>query len=324
MSANDEEMFKKACFLTQLVASSVRVSETAGKIIKSIVLDGDLKIVNKGVPGEAQDLQTEADRSAQYCIEKSLQEKFNNRLIIIGEEDVTTEVEIRELNVSAEVLAIDQKCPNAYREIRPEDVVIWVDPLDGTSEFAQAAKNRSPLLQQITVLIGIAYKGEAVAGIIHQPYYNEAGRTIWGIKGVGAFGTKVSRRDNKRVVVTTRSHSTQMVQDTLDQMKAKNLADSVERVGGAGFKVIRCLEDACAYVFASGGCKKWDTAAPEAILVAAGGDLTDISGRRIYYGADVQHSNSGGVLATASWVEHRHYLDAVPEHIKEKLPEFNK
>lgn len=33
MSA-EEEMFKNACFLTQLVASSVRISETAGKIIK--------------------------------------------------------------------------------------------------------------------------------------------------------------------------------------------------------------------------------------------------------------------------------------------------
>lgn len=115
-----------------------------------------------------------------------------------------------------------------------------------------------------------------------------------------------------------------MVQDTLDQLKAKNLVDTVERVGGAGFKVIRCLEDAAAYVFASGGCKKWDTAAPEAILVAAGGDLTDISGRRIYYGADVQYSNSGGVLATSSWVKHQDYLNAIPEAIKEKLPEFNK
>lgn len=44
-------------------------------------------------------------------------------------------------------------------------------------------------LEHVTVLIGIAYKGEAIAGVIHQPYYNESqGRTIWGIKGVGIFG----------------------------------------------------------------------------------------------------------------------------------------
>lgn len=41
-------------------------------------------------------------------------------------------------------------------------------------------------------------------------------------------------------------------------------------VGGAGFKVIQCLEGGSAYVFVGGGSKKWDTAAPEAVLEAAG------------------------------------------------------
>lgn len=48
------------------------------------------------------------------------------------------------------------------------------------------------LLDHVTVLIGIAVKGEAVAGVIHQPYYNykqgpeaQLGRTIWGIVGLG-------------------------------------------------------------------------------------------------------------------------------------------
>lgn len=52
-------------------------------------------------------------------------------------------MEIRESGVSIEVLAIDAQCPASLREIKPEDVVIWVDPLDGTSEFAQAVKNQS-------------------------------------------------------------------------------------------------------------------------------------------------------------------------------------
>lgn len=37
------------------------------------------------------------------------------------------------------------------------------------------------------------------------------------------------------------------------------------------------LEGAAAYVFASPGCKKWDTAAPQAILEAAGTSLAYIS-----------------------------------------------
>lgn len=85
----------------------------------------------------------------------------------------------------------------------------------------------------------------------------------------------VDRRFNasdapQKIVVTTRSHPTQLVNDALNILKSRGLADDIERVGGAGFKVLRCLEGAAAYVFASPGCKKWDTAAPEAVLNAAG------------------------------------------------------
>jgi 3'(2'), 5'-bisphosphate nucleotidase len=48
------------------------------------------------------------------------------------------------------------------------------------------------LLDHVTVLIGVAVKGEPVAGVIHQPYFNyklgpeaQLGRTIWGIVGLG-------------------------------------------------------------------------------------------------------------------------------------------
>lgn len=47
------------------------------------------------------------------------------------------------MGVSQEVLAIDDKCPSDLRAIKEEDVVVWVDPLDGTSEFASAAKTNS-------------------------------------------------------------------------------------------------------------------------------------------------------------------------------------
>ncbi|KAI1727818.1 inositol monophosphatase family domain-containing protein [Ditylenchus destructor] len=315
-----DSMWQNSCFLTRLVAHSVRVSEAAGGIIKSTMSGGDLKIINKSNTG-GQDLQTEADRSAQYLIENSLQRKFGNRLKIIGEEDVTSKVPLSELGVSKEVLEIDAKCSEELRNIKEEDVVIWVDPLDGTSEFAQAAKTKSPLLKQVTVLIGITHNGKAIAGVIHQPYFSDEGRTIWGIKGVGSFGVHDTRDDTERIVVTTRSHSTQLVQDALDALETKHLLTRLDRVGGAGFKVIRCLEDAAAYVFASGGCKKWDTAAPEAILTAAGGKLTDISGRSLYYGADAQKKNTGGVLATAAWINHEEYLNAIPEAVKNSLPE---
>ena len=49
----------------------------------------------------------------------------------------------------------------------------------------------------------------------------------------------------------------------------------------------------------SAGCKKWDTCAPEALLTALGGRLTDMQGEDYQYHSTVQHQNSQGVLATA-------------------------
>jgi len=309
------------CFLIRLVASSVCISESAGKLIKDILSSGQLKSINKSNDGNTSDMQTEADRAAQFCIEKSLKKNFGDQLKIIGEEEVTSSVPVLESNISEEVLKFDYKCQGELRNICESDVVIWVDPLDGTSEFVESEKSDNPLLQQVTVLIGIAYKGRPIAGVIHQPFYSKtSGRTIWGILGVGAFGFDIPNLEGKELVaVTTRTHFSPIVKTVLNTLLEKRLISKFEQVGGAGFKVLRCLEGAAAYIYPSGGCKKWDTAAPEAVLTAAGGRLTDSSGKQIYYGADAEHRTQGGVIATAPWINHENIIDAIPQSVKDEL-----
>ena len=74
-----------------------------------------------------------------------------------------------------------------------------------------------------------------------------------------------------------------------------------------------------AYVFASKGCKRWDTCAPEAVLHAIGGTLTDLHGKRYSYNSKTNHSNTGGVLATAPDQQHQWYLERIPNEIKQRL-----
>ena len=115
-----------------------------------------MKIVDKGTDG-TRDVQTLADRSAQYCIETSLQRKFENGLTIIGEEDTTDAVPNVELGVCDDALRLNAQCPAELREAKLDELVVWVDPLDGTSEFAEAAKTSSRTLNS-GFIIGLLHK----------------------------------------------------------------------------------------------------------------------------------------------------------------------
>ncbi|KAG8036497.1 hypothetical protein G9C98_003819 [Cotesia typhae] len=284
--------------VTRLVASSVTAATQAGKIIREIFTQGDLNIIDKGV----NDLQTEADRSAQSCIIESLSRQFPD-ITIIGEEgtsrcQVPPEWIVNDLD--PDVMKV--KLPDYLENVSPKDVCVWVDPLD--------------------VLVGVAVGKKTVGGVIHQPYYKDVqksslGRTLWGIDKAGIGGFKpIPPPSGKRIITTTRSHSNKTVQAALDAMEP----DEIIRVGGAGHKVMLLLEGkANAYVFASSGCKRWDTCAPEAVLNAAGGTLTDLNGDHYPYNAETEHPNTKGVLATAPSEQHSWYLSRISDQVKQEL-----
>lgn len=304
-------MAQSAPLVLRLMASSVTAANRAGKIIRDIMSRGDLGIVEKG----KNDLQTEADRSAQRCIMASLAQQYPN-LLIIGEEGTSNcEVPSDWIVTDCDQSILAQQCPPEYVDVNNKDVVVWIDPLDGTAEYTQG------LLDHVTVLVGIAVKGKAIGGVIHQPYYNYEsgtadllGRTLWGLVGLGTGG--FIPRDpspGKTILTTTRSHSNNLVNTALEAFQP----DDVLRVGGAGHKVLLLMEGkAHAYVFPSKGCKKWDTCAPEAVLTALGGKLTDIHGNTYEYHKDVEHPNLRGVLATARGMNHGLFVSKIPQEVR--------
>ncbi|KAF1525264.1 3'(2'),5'-bisphosphate nucleotidase 1, partial [Eudyptes sclateri] len=292
--------------LMRVVASAYSVAEKAATIVRNVMAAGDLGIVEKT---GANDLQTKADRLVQMSICASLARKFP-KVTIIGEEELPADEVTEELIEDGHCEEILKRtCPAQYTGIKEEELVIWVDPLDGTKEYTEG------LLDHVTVLIGIAYGGKAIAGVINQPYYNyEAGadavlgRTIWGVLGIGAFGFQLTEAPpGKHIIVTTRSHSSTLVNDCISALNP----DSVIRI-------IQLIEGkASAYVFASPGCKKWDTCAPEAILHAVGGKITDIHGNAFQYNKEVKHMNSAGVLATLR--NYDYYASRIPNTVKQSL-----
>lgn len=289
------------------------MAENAGAIVRKVLHSGELGIVEKT---GANDLQTLADRLAQQSICASLAKHFP-KVTIIGEEDLPSEEVKEDLIENGQEEDIFKKtCPAEFSDLKEEELVVWVDPLDGTKEYTEG------LLDNVTVLIGIAHRGRAIAGVINQPFYNYQledstvlGRTIWGMPGLGAFGIELKEvPGDRRIVATTRSHSNKLVTSCVDAMEPHE----VVRVGGAGNKIIQLIEGrASAYVFASPGCKKWDTCGPEAILHAVGGKLTDMHGNPYRYDADVKHMNSAGVLATLR--NHEYYARRVPPSVLEAL-----
>lgn len=296
--------------ISRLVASSVTAATQAGKIIRDILNQGELNIIDKG----KNDLQTEADRSAQKCIIESLSRQFPD-VTIIGEEGTSRcEVPSDWIVTDMDQDVLNLKLPKELENISAKDICVWVDPLDGTSEFTQG------LVDHVTVLVGVAIGSRAIGGVIHQPFYNNnasIGRTLWGIVGGGIGGfTPILPIEGKRIITTTRSHSNKIVQTALDAMQP----DEIIRVGGAGHKVMLLLEGkAHAYVFASSGCKRWDTCAPEAVLKSAGGNLTDLYGDLYSYDSNTNYQNTKGVIATAPGQQHSWYISRIPESVKQDI-----
>ncbi|XP_026742911.1 3'(2'),5'-bisphosphate nucleotidase 1-like isoform X1 [Trichoplusia ni] len=343
-------MSSSAPLVVRLLASSVSVASRAGKIVRDVMSKGELGIVEKG----KDDYQTEADRSAQRCIVASLSAQYP-KVNIIGEEDgPESESELPSdwiiSEADKEVLSLE--CPVNLHSVKEEDIVVWVDPLDGTSEYTQGALmlKRDPwerwkmylthplisikwylsllqsnygFLEHVTVLIGISVNDKPVAGVIHQPYYKTMldgekimGRTIWGLQEVGVGGFTPAPPPASLIITTTRSHSNPLVEKALQVMNAGQIV----RVGGAGFKVLQLLEGkASIYVFASSGCKKWDTCAPEAVLSAAGGKLTDILGNYYKYGGAESRPNKTGVLAAVNDELHSYAVKRIPQELKDAL-----
>ena len=144
-----------------------------------------------------------------------------------------------------------------------------IDPLDGTKEFVK--KNG-----EFTVNIALVTKHQPLFGVVHAPALDV---TYWGDKSSGAF--KVEGGIEKAIVVRPRSANTAdwvvvgSRSHQSDEFKAfmKDYPDAEIVSMGSSLKLCLVAEGKADLYPRLGLTSEWDTAASQAVVEAAGGQV---------------------------------------------------
>jgi 3'(2'), 5'-bisphosphate nucleotidase len=179
--------------------------------------------------------------------------------------------------------------------------VFWVvDPLDGTKEFIK--RNG-----EFSIMIGLVKHGRPILGVVFQPAPPtglKPGALYSGVIGLGAWLSlggserpiRVSAIDqpSQLRMIASRSHFDERV----DQVRKKLGIHEILRSGSVGLKCGAIAAGACElYIHPSSKVNLWDSAAPAAILTAAGGVMTDLRGEPLDYNS-VGVGHPQGLLAS--------------------------
>ncbi len=185
---------------------------------------------------------------------------------------------------------------------------VWiVDPMDGTREFIE---HRG----EFAVMIGLAIDGLPAVGAVYQPV---SGRLQFASAGAGAFlkpatgavtplHVSAEADPHRMTMAVSRSHPHPA---TSALRRRLGIGQSIIS-GSAGLKLGLISEGrAHLYVDLSRRTAQWDTCAPAAILLEAGGRISDLDGMALRYNCpSLRHVN--GVIASSGAI-HELVIEAV-------------
>ena len=195
---------------------------------------------------------------------------------------------------------------------------LWVlDPLDGTKDFIQGT-------QSYAMHLALNYKRKPYIGIVLIPEKEELWisyeEKIWCENRDGNIRKQNMSETNileKMTIVTSKNHRNQKLKDLIEKINFKKTI----LMGSIGCKVASIIRgESDIYIALSlpgkTAPKDWDFAAPEAILKAAGGSITNIDNEELVYGStDLKHS--GIIIASNNKKNHKRICSEVKEIIKE-------
>ena len=260
-----------------------------------IIKDKNLKsnIINST---NKEDPVTLADLKVNEMIIKKINKKYENvSWEILSEENV--KLESHSSNINADWL--------------------WVlDPLDGTKDFIQGTGNYA-------MHLALNYKQKPYLGVVLIPEKNELwisnGDICWGERRDGSMvktNTSKHKLLHEMNIVTSKNHRNQTLNKLIDKINFKK----VIFMGSIGCKIASIIKgESDIYISLSlpdqSSPKDWDFAAPEAILKAAGGAVTNIENEELSYN-QTNFEQRGIIIASNNKEIHKELCLQLKEIVK--------
>ena len=245
---------------------------------------------------------------------KILKKKENKSIILSNNnEDPVTKADLKVNDLI--IQRINQNYKNVNWKILSEENVkielksfdkesdwLWVlDPLDGTKDFIQGTGNYA-------MHLGLNYKQKPYLGVVLIPEKDELwisnGEKVWCERKGNhlVFPSLVKKKNIKfddLTIVTSKNHRNQTLSNLIDKVGFKK----VKVMGSIGCKIASIIRgESDVYISLSlpgkSAPKDWDFSAPEAILKAAGGAITNLDNEDLNYGKS--HFQHGGIIVASN------------------------
>ena len=243
---------------------------------------------------------------------KLLENSDDNRNILKNnnEDDPVTlaDLKVNELIIKR----INEKYKNVNWDILSEENVkisskifdsktdwIWVlDPLDGTKDFIQGTGNYA-------MHLALNFKQKPYLGFVLIPNKNQLwisdGKKTWCEKRDGSKYEPIllkNRNLHEMTLVTSKNHGNEILKNLIQEINFCK----VQVMGSIGCKIASIVHGEsdiyiCLSLPGKSAPKDWDFAAPESILKAAGGAITNLDNQELTYGK-TSFQQGGIIVAT--------------------------
>ncbi len=182
---------------------------------------------------------------------------------------------------------------------------LWIlDPLDGTKDFIQGTSNYA-------MHLALSYKQKPLLGVVLIPEKEELwitdGAKTWCEKKDGSeinFNPSKNKSLQEMILVTSKNHNNEI----LKQLIQKTNFSEIIVMGSIGCKIASLIRgDSDIYICLSlpgkTSPKDWDFAAPQSILKAAGGAITNLDNQELSYGQN-NFKQEGIIIASNNVSKH--------------------